>query len=48
VEIIDLDKLTVKTRYDFDTGQIHSVALSQDGLTFALGTERGVLLCDVE
>jgi WD40 repeat protein len=50
VEVFDLagPAPTRRTAFDFDVGGVYGLAVSPDGLTFAVAGEKGLLVCDVE
>jgi WD40 repeat protein len=50
VEVFDLTGPTAirRTAFDFDIGGVHGLAVSPDGLTFAVAGDKGLLVCDVE
>jgi WD40 repeat protein len=50
VEVFDLStaKPTRRTAFDFDVGGVYGLAVSPDGLTFAVAADKGLLVCDVE
>lgn len=50
VEVFDLTGPAPirRTAFDFDIGGVHGLAVSPDGLTFAVAGDKGLLVCDVE
>ena len=48
VEVYDLESRAKRTTYDFDVGVVQSLAFAPDGLTFAVGAEKGLLVVDAE
>jgi WD40 repeat protein len=50
VEVFDLTGPTPirRTAFDFDIGGVYGLAVSPDGLTFAVAADKGLLVCDVE
>jgi WD40 repeat protein len=50
VEVFDLagPKPTRRTAFDFDVGGVYGLAVSPDGLTFAVAADNGLLVCDLE
>lgn len=50
VEVFDLGGPTPTRQqaFDFDVGGVHGLAVSPDGLTFAVAGDKGLLVCDVE
>lgn len=48
VEVYDAETFQLRASYDFDVGAIHAAAYAPDGCTFALGAERGLVLCDLD
>jgi WD40 repeat protein len=50
VEVFDLTGVapTRRTAFDFDVGGVYGLAVSPDGLTFAVAADKGLLMCDVD
>jgi WD40 repeat protein len=50
VEVFDLStaKPIRRAAFDFDVGGVYGLAVSPDGLTFAVAADKGLLVCDVE
>jgi WD40 repeat protein len=50
VEVFDLGGPVPVRRaaFDFDVGGVHGLAVSPDGLTFAVAGDKGLLICDAE
>jgi WD40 repeat protein len=50
VEVYDVtgSAPTLRSAYDFELGGVLGLAVSPDGLTFAVAGEKGLLLCDVD
>jgi WD40 repeat protein len=50
VEVFDLAGPAPARRaaFDFDVGGVHGLAVSPDGLTFAVAGDKGLLVCDAE
>jgi WD40 repeat protein len=50
VEVFDVGGPTPTRRagFDFDVGGVYGLAVSPDGLTFAVAADKGLLVCDVE
>jgi WD40 repeat protein len=48
VEVYDTEAFELRASYNFDVGAIHAAAYSPDGCTFALGADRGLVLCDLD
>jgi WD40 repeat protein len=50
VEVFDLTGPAParRTAFDFDVGGVHGLAVSPDGLTFAVAGDKGLLVCDIE
>ncbi|MBA4188336.1 MAG: hypothetical protein C0467_10055 [Planctomycetaceae bacterium] len=46
VEVFDLAVGKVQASYDFELGGVHAVAVSPDGLTFAVAGALGLVVCD--
>ena len=48
VQTYDVETWRPGASYDFDVGAIHAAAYAPDGCTFALGADRGLVLCDLD
>ncbi len=48
VERYRLPELTLMHAFDFGLGNVDAIAVSPDGLTFAVGGENGLIVCDAE
>lgn len=48
VEALDARTGAVRVAYDLEIGAVLALAIAPDGLTFAAGGERGLVLCDAE
>jgi WD40 repeat protein len=48
VESYDPESRDRHRTYDFDLGNIHGMAFAPDGCTFALATDKGLAVCDVD
>jgi WD40 repeat protein len=48
VQIYDAETYQLRASYDFDVGGIHAAAYAPDGCTFALGADKGLVLCDLD
>ncbi len=46
VEIYSLPDRQLLRRYDFQLGGVNGISFSPDGLTLAIGGERGIIICD--
>lgn len=47
VEVYGLPDVTLRAKYDFALGDVDAVAVAPDGLTYAVGGEKGLILCDL-
>jgi WD40 repeat protein len=47
VELYDVAARTRTATYDFGIGGVHALAFAPDGLTFAAGGDKGLVVCDV-
>jgi WD40 repeat protein len=48
VQLYDAETYQLRASYDFEAGGIHAAAYAPDGCTFALGADKGLVLCDVD
>jgi WD40 repeat protein len=48
VERYDLTTRSLQQAYDFATGSVHGIAFSPDGCTFAIASDKGLLLADLD
>jgi WD40 repeat protein len=48
VEVINVANGQCAVRYDVEFGGVNAVSVAPDGLTFAVGTEKGLVLFDVD
>ena len=46
IEVYDVASRTRTTAYDFGIGGIYALAFAPDGLTFAAGGDKGLVVCD--
>jgi hypothetical protein len=47
VEVYDVPSRSRKVTFDFDVGRVHGLAFAPDGCTFAVGADKGLVVCDV-
>jgi hypothetical protein len=48
VECYEMATLSLRKTFDFDIGGVNAIACAPDGFTFAVGGDKGLLVCDAE